>query len=96
MEVLLTHKAEKEFNRLPSQVKLLIAKTIDQLQKTPFPKGYSKLTNRPGYRVRVGKFRLLYLLEKVEEKSKLIIVKIAHRREVYNCSGESPRSLERG
>ena len=63
------------------QMQVRISRAILSLEKNPFPSGCKKLKNRDGFRIRVGDYRVLYL---VDVKLKQIVVgSIGHRREVY-------------
>lgn len=57
---------------------------IEELEKRPYPQGVKKLTNRPGWRVRVGDYRILYTID--EKKKELTILSVAHRKDVYRLS----------
>ncbi len=73
--------ARKELAALPQQVQVRIAKAILALEHNPFPPGAKKLKNRDGWRIRVGDYRVLYL---VDGKAKSVgIGNIGHRREIY-------------
>jgi mRNA interferase RelE/StbE len=61
-----------------SKVKTAILKLAD----TPRPVGYKKLKNRPGYRIRVGDYRIIY---EIRAKELIIeVIHMAHRRKVYD------------
>jgi len=73
--------ARKELAALHPQVQVRVSKAILALENNPFPSGCKKLKNRDGFRIRVGDYRVLYL---VDAKLKRInIGVIGHRREVY-------------
>ena len=73
--------AKKELAALPQQVQVRIAKAILALEHNPFPPGAKKLKNRDGWRIRVGDYRVLYL---VDGKAKSVAIgNIGHRREIY-------------
>ncbi|MBO9684519.1 MAG: type II toxin-antitoxin system RelE/ParE family toxin [Flavisolibacter sp.] len=40
-----------------------------------------KLKGRDGYRIRVGNYRIIY--EIIDDKLKVIVITIAHRKDVY-------------
>lgn len=81
MKVAITPKAQKGFDKLPKEIQNRLRTAIDRLENDPFPRGCAKLTNQPGFRLRIGSFRLLYT---VDTKTRtLTVVKIAHRKEVY-------------
>ena len=80
-KVSLTSSSEKQLIRLPDFAYLKIRRIINLLKETPFPAGCKKLNNLEGYRIRMGKYRILY---NVNNSSKSIIVyKIGHRKDVY-------------
>jgi mRNA interferase RelE/StbE len=74
--------AVKEIRKLPSRdLKKILAK-ISSLADNPRSSGCVKLFADDKYRIRVGVYRILY-----EIKNKLlviIVVKVAHRKDVYN------------
>lgn len=54
---------------------------MNTLKENPYPYGTKKLHGREGYRIRVGDYRILYV---VDESNKCIeIFSVAHRKEVY-------------
>ena len=74
--------AIKEIKKLPSKdLKKILAK-ISSLADNPRPKGCVKLYADEKYRISIGIYRILY-----EIKDKLlviIVVKVAHRKDVYS------------
>ncbi len=79
--VYLKRSAEKELDRLPKEVHDRIVKRLISLADNPRPSGTKELHGREGYRIRVGDYRILYLIN--EKEKKIEIVSIAHRKEVY-------------
>ena len=80
-QVYLKRTAEKELNRLPTKVHNRIVKRLTSLRDNLRPLGVKKLYSREGYRIRVGGYRILYIINKLEKKVE--IISIAHRKEVY-------------
>lgn len=81
MKVVLTSKARKELDVIQDKIALWIASKIYQLEGNPYGLGAQKLEGEGNFRIRIGDFRVVYIVDK---KNKLItIIKIAHRREVY-------------
>jgi mRNA interferase RelE/StbE len=83
-----TNRAEKDLGKLPKQIIAKILEKVDKLSEDPRPSGYKKLTdfyvsNAPDelYRIRVGNYRVIYSIE--DEIITITIVKVAHRKEVY-------------
>lgn len=80
---LFSRDAIKALRRMPKNTALLIRSKIDQLAQDPFAanNNVKKLTGRPGYRLRVGDWRVIY---DVETELRILSVKrIAPRGEVY-------------
>ncbi len=82
--ILLSKKAEKQLNRISKNEQLLVAKAIEELIK--FSRRSSRNIKKmktpfPGYRKRVGNYRILF--EIVDGKKKIVIYKIGHRRDIY-------------
>jgi len=74
--------AEKELARLPQSLIHKIFKMTEKMQLNPLLLNSQKLSSyKDLYRIRIGDYRIIYLLEKA--KKKIIITKIGHRREVY-------------
>jgi len=58
-----------------------ISKRIGELAAEPHPPNADKLTDRPGFRLRQGNYRILY---SINDRTKTIsVTRVAHRREVY-------------
>jgi mRNA interferase RelE/StbE len=71
----------KKLEQIPEPFYTKVKTSILNLSKNPRPRGYLKLTNRVGYRIRVGNYRVLY-----EISDKILIVKVfevGHRKDVY-------------
>ena len=80
--VTLKSSAEKEFLRLPDPVSVRIFPRIKALATNPRPQGCKKLKGgRDEWRIRVGDYRAVYTID--DEKLKVEVTRIAHRREVY-------------
>ena len=80
-QVQIARDARKELARIPMNFQTRIAKAILALEEDPFSRGYKKLKNRDGHRIRIGDYRAL---DFADAKTKQIVVGvIGHRREVY-------------
>jgi mRNA interferase RelE/StbE len=74
--------ARKEFLDLPADKQKRLAKAIDKLAETPRPAGVEKMAGSANdYRIRVGDYRIIYEVQ--DEILLIMVLKIAHRREVY-------------
>jgi mRNA interferase RelE/StbE len=88
-KILFKKSAEKELKKLPQQVINRIKIKITELQINSTPYGSIQLNEfeieglkyEQLYRIRVGDYRIVYAVEK--DIITITIVKIAHRKEVY-------------
>lgn len=81
MRVYLTSFANKELSKLPSKLEESIVQEITKLVDNPHPVHCKKLSGKPGWRIRVGDYRIIYSVD--YKKKEVMILAIAHRREVY-------------
>ncbi|MFH1195608.1 MAG: type II toxin-antitoxin system RelE/ParE family toxin [bacterium] len=73
--------AAKEIQNLPStEIKTILSK-IEQLSENPRPYNSLKLSDEEKYRIRVGRYRILYHIS--DEQLLVTVVKVAHRKDVY-------------
>jgi mRNA interferase RelE/StbE len=77
----LKRSAEKELEKLPTKIHDKIINILLSLKENPFPRNSKKLRGREGYRIRVGDYRILYLID--ESGRTMEVVSVAHRKEVY-------------
>ncbi len=80
-QVHILRSAEKELDRLPATVHARLSKRTLSLEENPRPRGVKKLSVREEYRLRVGDYRILYVID--HENHTVTIVTVGHRREVY-------------
>jgi mRNA interferase RelE/StbE len=79
--VTLKRSAEKELSRLPGEIHDRVIERLIILQDNPRPAGARKLRGREGYRIRIGDYRVLYVIHDSEQQVE--VYSVAHRREVY-------------
>ena len=81
-KITFSKQADKALRRMPRNVAFMIAKKIKELAENPKRmRNIKKLTDHPGYRMRVGDWRVVYTVK--EEELLIHIVKIKSRGEVY-------------
>lgn len=81
-QVLVDPAAQRELKMLPGDVRQRVANLISSLEREPRPAGVKKLGgSENSYRLRVGDFRILYRIE--DRKLVVLVVRVAHRRDVY-------------
>jgi mRNA interferase RelE/StbE len=68
---------------MPKNAAKLIRAKLDQLAIDPYAQNpnLTKLQNRPGYRLRVGNWRVIYELQ--NEQMVVLVLKISSRGEIY-------------
>ena len=81
-EVLIELSAQKQLQKIAAPNFNRIIKAIYSLGNNPRPSGYKKLTGRDGYRIRIGDYRVIYLIE--DNVLKVFVIEIGHRREIYD------------
>lgn len=80
-EIILKPPAQKDLDRLPDREVLRIFQRIETLSTNPRPIGVQKLTGAEGYRIRSGRYRMLYEID--DDKRVVSIYRIKHRKDVY-------------
>lgn len=79
-------RVEDSLEKFPKKDKKSILDKIEDLKKDPRPIGVEPLHGEWSdyYRVRVGKYRIIYAVQ--DEKLIVYVVKVAKRGEVYRTS----------
>jgi mRNA interferase RelE/StbE len=72
---------EKDFDSIPKKDIQKIFGRISALGEDPRPSGCEKLTGQERYRVRQGRYRILYSIQ--DEALTVWVVKVGHRKDVY-------------
>ncbi len=71
----------KDFKNIPKKDLTRILKKIEALGNEPRPFGCEKLTGDEKYRIRQGRYRIVYSVQ--DKELTVWIVKVGHRKEVY-------------
>ncbi len=82
-EIIISERAFKQIGRLEKPMQKRIIKALERIRFRP--EAYvTKLVGDPGYRLRVGDYRIIVDIN----KSKLIIfvLKVGHRKNIYKNS----------
>jgi mRNA interferase RelE/StbE len=58
-----------------------IVDLISRLAENPFPPGARKLSGRSRYRLRSGRYRILYEISDAQRE--IVVIKVGHRKDVY-------------
>ncbi len=74
----------KDLRSIPNKDVKRILNRINSLRENPRSEGCVKLSNQEKYRVRQGIYRIIYEIQDTELI--ILVVKVAHRAQVYNRS----------
>ena len=73
--------AVKELQKISQRDVNKIIEKIRSLSSNPRPPGCEKLSVEEKYRIRQGRYRILYSIE--DDKLLVLVVRIGHRKDVY-------------
>jgi len=73
--------AQKQIMKLDRKAIPLIRSAIAKLAQNPRPHGYIKLKGEEAYRIRIGKYRVIYEID--DNKIIVTVVAVAHRKDIY-------------
>lgn len=71
----------KDLERVPKRELKKVLSRIRSLAKNPRPHGCEKLSGQEKYRIRQGKYRIIYSIQ--DQELTVWIVKVGHRRDIY-------------
>jgi mRNA interferase RelE/StbE len=74
--------AVRALRKLDPQARRRVQGAIALLAQDPRPPGARALQGRPGLRVRVGDYRIIYTVE--NDVLLVVVVRLGHRRDVYD------------
>jgi len=80
-QVLIRRRAAKSLGKLPQGDYDRIREAIVGLAEDPRPPGASKLSARDGWRIRVGRYRVLYDIQ--DDARSVVVLDVGHRRDIY-------------
>ena len=79
--VVVTEKVRKIILKLPHLIAAKIENSLLELEENPRPAGCKKLKGRPGYRIRVGDYRIIYEIE--DNILRVIVIDAGNRKDIY-------------
>jgi len=71
----------KDFRSIPQEDVRRILSRIDALAVEPRPPGCQKLAGQERYRIRVGRYRVIYEIK--DDELRVIVVAVGHRQGIY-------------
>ena len=72
---------EKDLARIPNRELLRIMDRVQALASNPRPPECEKLSGQERYRIRQGRYRIIYSVQ--DEELTVWVVKMGHRKDVY-------------
>lgn len=72
---------QKDFDSIPKKDLKRILSRIESLSEDPRPKGCEKLTGQERYRLRQGRYRIVYSVQ--DDELTIWVVKVGHRKDIY-------------
>jgi len=81
-ELIYSPSALKQLEKMEQTVKGRIVVALERLRIRPDSCDIKKLVGMPGYRFRVGDYRVIFDLEK--NKLMILVMKIGHRKNIYD------------
>ncbi|NTV57919.1 MAG: type II toxin-antitoxin system RelE/ParE family toxin [Deltaproteobacteria bacterium] len=72
---------QKDFEGIPKKDLRKLLSRIKSLAGEPRPHGCEKLTGQNRYRVRQGRYRIVYAVQ--DEERIVTVVKVGHRKDIY-------------
>lgn len=85
-EVEVKKSAQNAMKRIPKKDQLRISGVIDSLAENPLPPKALKLTGRDGYRIRVGRYRIIYSFN--NRVFRVLVIQIGHRKNAYTLGDD--------
>lgn len=81
-QVELTSAVQRQIKKIPTEIKKLIIKQLEKLQRIPHPNGVKKLVGMDNlYRIKIKDYRVIYTIN--NQKLLILVIKIADRKEIY-------------
>ena len=72
---------EKDFTTIPKKDVKRILNRVKTLKDNPRPIGCEKLTGQEKYRLRQGRYRIVYSIQ--DDELTVWVVKVSHRKDIY-------------
>ena len=80
-KILFKKSVWKDFESIPKKDLKKILKRIELLGEDPTPPGCQKLSGQERYRLRQGRYRIVYSIQDIELS--VWVVKVGHRKDIY-------------
>ena len=93
-KIVFSKQVYKSLRRIPRDVIDRMRRRLDQIAEDPFAQyaNVTKLQNRPGYRLRVGDWRVVYDVQ--EDKLVILVLKVGSRGDIYRGTYKLSKETE--
>ena len=81
-KVFFKKSVQKDFDPIPKKDLKKILNRIAGLAENPRPAGCEKLTGKERYRLRQGRYRIVYSIQ--DDELIVWVVKVGHRKDIYH------------
>ena len=93
-KIVFDRPAEKQFRRLPAEVRQPLARRVSALAENPRPPDSRKLEGTNDcYRLRQGDYRLVYTI--LEDRIVVLVLRVGHRGDVYRGIPDLARAVRK-
>ena len=79
-KIRIKNSVKKDISAFDKKANQRLIKTIENLQSNPY-KNAKKIIGKEFYRIRVGKYRIVY--EIIKKDFEILVYKIGHRKDIY-------------
>ena len=80
-QVVIEKQVQKQLSKISTRDYNNVVEAMKDLANNPRPHGYKKLKGRPGYRIRIGDYRIMYNIN--DNILTVFVLAIGNRRNVY-------------
>ncbi len=80
-QVVIEKQVQKQLSKISTRDYNNVVEAMKDLANNPRPHGYKKLKGRPGYRIRIGDYRIIYNIN--DNILTVFVLAIGNRRNVY-------------
>ena len=77
--IFIVPQAQKQLLKIDKHFQKIIISKIQELEEDSHSNQVKKLTNREGFRLRIGHYRIIF----TKENAHITILSIAHRKDIY-------------
>lgn len=80
-QLIIPKTVQKQIDKLSLNIQEKVIKTLISLKENARPQNSLKMKNSPGYRLRVGEYRILYDINDTAQT--ITLRRIGHRKDIY-------------